>query len=122
MILFQWLSLPVLALAFLVDFARIFRVPGWRRFYLFRAALWAAAAAAIADPALTSHVANAIGIGRGADLVFYLFVLAFVVVSLFFYAALNRLQRQITDLVRILAIRNANAPVDSVSGSSPRER
>ena len=32
MILFQWLSVPILAVAFLFDFARIFRVPGWRRF------------------------------------------------------------------------------------------
>jgi hypothetical protein len=110
MILFQWLALPLLALAFLADFARIFRVPGWRRFYALRAALWAAAAIAIADPALTSRVANQIGIGRGADLVLYLFVLAFVVVSLLFYAALQRQQRQITELVRVLAIQRAERP------------
>lgn len=110
MILFQWLSLPLLALAFLADFVRLFRVPGWRRFYALRAALWGAAAIAIADPVLTSRVANLIGIARGADLVFYLFVLAFLVVSFFFYAALQRQQRQITELVRVLAIQRAERP------------
>ena len=36
---------------------------------------WSAAAIAIARPDLTSLVANAVGINRGADLVFYLAIL-----------------------------------------------
>jgi hypothetical protein len=40
-------------------------------------------------------------------LVLYLFALAFVVVSFYFYSRYVRLQRQITDLIRYTAIQNA---------------
>ena len=59
-------------------------------------------------PEFSTMIANAIGIGRGADLVFYLFILF----SLFYYASLiselKSIDQKITSLVREIAIINAN--------------
>jgi small membrane protein len=62
---------------------------------------------AIADPMITVRIARAIGIERGTDLVVYTFALAFLGTSFFFYSRLVRMQRQITELVRHIAIREA---------------
>jgi hypothetical protein len=105
---FQWITLPVLGLLLLKDtYALLFRHPSFRRDRLVRVAVWAAAFAAIAVPELTSQVANAIGIQRGADLVLYLFVLAFLGTAFYFYSQNVRLQRQLTDVVRHIAIQEA---------------
>lgn len=61
----------------------------------------------VIHPDLASRIANLIGIGRGADLLLYLFVIA----GLFFAVGISsenkRLQRQMTELVRHIAISNA---------------
>ena len=66
-------------------------------------------------PELSTRVANLIGIGRGADLLLYVFVLF----SLFHYASLasqlKRMEQQITMLARVLAIGSPLAGVDSGS-------
>ena len=58
----------------------------------------------VIDPDFATRIANLLGIGRGADLLFYLFI----IVSLFYSAAMNseikRLKRQMTTLVREIAI------------------
>ncbi len=60
---------------------------------------------AIAQPLLITRLANAIGIGRGADVVLYLFVLAFLGTVFFFYSQQVRLQRDLTTLASHLALR-----------------
>ncbi len=105
---FQWITLSALALLMLRDGAGLlFRVPSFRRDRLLRWLVWAAAFVAIYNPALTSEAANAIGIQRGTDLVLYLFVLAFLGTAFYFYAQYTRLHRQLTDVVRHLAIQEA---------------
>ncbi len=58
----------------------------------------------VLDPPLTTQIANWLGIGRGADLLFYLFI----IVSLFYAVAtrsrMRRLEQQITRLVQQNAI------------------
>ncbi len=112
MILFQWIAIPLLIAACLLELVRALQWAGQRWMRLFRAGIWAAAAAAIANPDVLGWFAVKLGIGRGADLVFYFFVLAFLIVSVLFYGKMMRLQRQITDLVRILAIQQAKKPGD----------
>lgn len=56
--------------------------------------------------ALTS-VANAVGIGRGADLLLYLGVVTFMLVSVVLYRRLAQLESQYVDLARIIALRDA---------------
>ena len=105
---FQWITLSALALLMLRDGAGLLlRVPSFRRDRLIRWLVWAAAFVAIYNPALTSEAANAIGIQRGTDLVLYLFVLAFLGTAFYFYAQYTRLHRQLTDVVRHLAIQEA---------------
>jgi hypothetical protein len=53
------------------------------------------------------QLATAIGIGRGADVVLYLFVLAFLATAFYFYSRTVQLQRQVTQLVRHIAIQEA---------------
>jgi hypothetical protein len=105
--LFQWVMLPILAAAFVADIIGLVRKPGSRRLRLVRAAVWAVAALAIAHPEFPQAVANLFGIGRGADLVLYLSVVAFLAVSFYFYSRYFRLQGQLADVVRHLAIQNA---------------
>jgi hypothetical protein len=105
--LFQTLTLPVLAAGLIVDLVGLVRKPAANRLRLLRAAVWTTALVAIIRPELPQTVANGIGIGRGADLVLYLFVLAFLGVSFYFYSRYLRLQGQLTEVVRHLAIQNA---------------
>ena len=74
--------------------------------------LWVSAATAIAWPGVTAVVARALGIGRGADLVMYCAVVMMLVGFLMVYVRLRRLQRDVTLLVRHLAIREAVAGDD----------
>jgi len=62
---------------------------------------------AVLWPAMTTRVARALGIGRGADLVLYCSVVTMVMGFLMVYARIRRLRREITLLVRELAIRDA---------------
>jgi hypothetical protein len=104
---FQWIAVPALLLVLLWELAGWLRRPNWRSQRVLRMLIWLAAALAIADPDLTQRLATAVGITRGADLVFYLFVLLFIVVSFYFYARHVRTQRVLTELVRHLAIQEA---------------
>ena len=69
--------------------------------------LWVAAVAAILRPAVTVGIAHFLGIGRGADLVFYCGILGMLLGFFAVYVRIKRLERQITRLVRVLAIRDA---------------
>jgi small membrane protein len=77
------------------------------RVRLARCGVWSAAAVAILQPDLVQRAAELLGIGRGADAVLYLFVLAFLWVSFALYSSQLRLQRQLTQVVRHVAIREA---------------
>lgn len=105
---FQWLTLPALALLLAWDgYGLLARRPTFRKDRLVRFVVWAAALATIANPDLTTQAGNAIGIGRGTDLVLYLLVLAFLGTAFYFYSENVRLHRQLTDVVRHIAINEA---------------
>lgn len=69
------------------------------------------------NPALSTDLALAIGVGRGADLVFYCFIVIGLILSFWLYIALISVRRQITVLAREVAINGAQRPM-----SLPRER
>ena len=112
---FQWIALPVLAFLFAIDLGRLIRHPFGRLDRLVRCLTWLAAGLAIYRPDWTTRVARAIGIESGAHLVLYASVLGFLGVAFFLYARTVRLERQITDLVRHIAITNArkNPPANA---------
>lgn len=62
---------------------------------------------AIVRPDDVTWVANRLGVGRGADLVLYLVVAAFILVTLNTYLRFRELDRRYTELLRTLALREA---------------
>lgn len=61
-------------------------------------------------PDLTNMIANVLGVGRGADLLYYICILLFSFALLKLYARIRRLENQFTKLVREDALRNAKQP------------
>ena len=66
--------------------------------------LFAGAIAATLFPDATTALAHALGVGRGTDLVLYIFAMGSLYVGLLFYGKLARLERSLTDLAREIAI------------------
>jgi hypothetical protein len=104
MTIFQILTLPLLVALLVWEVIGWVRMPVSRRLRLARAPVWAMAAWAIAEPGLVQQIAVFLGIGRGTDVVLYLFALSFLVTAFAFYARLVRQQQQLTAIVRHLAI------------------
>src|SRR5260370_7189974 len=101
---FQWIACSGLALALARDLWRLRGGALWPLPWLVRGTVLLAALVAIAQPLLITRLANAIGIGRGADVVLYLFVLAFLGTVFFFYSQQVRLHRDLTTLASHLAL------------------
>lgn len=117
--LFQVIALLVVALFLIVTLAAMFR--GWatRREGLLWTLVWLATGVAIAWPDVTKKVANALGIGRGADLVLYSAVVVMLVGFLMVYVRLRRIQRELTLIVRHIAIRDAVKTTSTVEPEEP---
>lgn len=81
------------------------------RFYVLMAMVVGVLSVLFPD-ALTS-VANAVGIGRGADLLLYLSVVTFMLVSVVLYRRLALLERRYVELARQAALRNAREEWDA---------
>ena len=107
MIWFQSIVIPVLLALALRSVWRLARGQRPRSLWVLSAAFWACGAIAVWRPDLTSRTAALLGIGRGADLVLYVQVLAFVAVCFVLIRRWIEVQAQITDLVRHLAIQDA---------------
>ena len=58
-------------------------------------------------PDLTQDAADLVGVGRGADLITYIAIVAVMFVLLHYYAKFVDVQRQLTQLTRELAILRA---------------
>ncbi|MDD7466166.1 MAG: DUF2304 domain-containing protein [Actinomycetaceae bacterium] len=58
----------------------------------------------IVFPQVTSAAANLVGVGRGADLLLYLLIIAFLSYAVVSYRRMNILEWKITDLARELTI------------------
>jgi len=85
---------------------------------------WLFGALCLARPEMTTTLSKKLGIGRGADLLLYILALGSFWFAMFTYYRLNALSREITGIVRHLAIddarRAALSPPDSAApGSAP---
>jgi len=58
-------------------------------------------------PETTTRLANALGIGRGADLIFYISILFGVFGFTILYAKYRKLEQMLTDLIRMETMRSA---------------
>ena len=116
---FQWIALSGLIVILLVELYVAFRSRVHRGFWVVRVVIWFATGVAIYQPQNLTRLAELLGIERGADLVLYFTVLLFFTTSLFLYARYKQLQRQITTIVRHIAIREARYPNRSANASLP---
>ncbi len=72
--------------------------------FLFWCALFIFALTGVLDPNLTSYVAKLLGIGRGADVVLYISIALIFYLIFRLSIALEEVRREITELVRTLAL------------------
>jgi hypothetical protein len=70
-------------------------------------AMLAVGGMAVLFPEQTDKVANFVGVGRGVDLITYVIEVAVLFVLLHYYTKFVELQRQLTDVVRELAVLRA---------------
>jgi hypothetical protein len=82
--------------------------------------LLAVGAAAVILPESTNDIAHAVGVGRGADLVMYVSIVAILFVLVHYYTKFVELQQQITTLTRELAIARATAAADDEATRAAR--
>jgi hypothetical protein len=128
--LFQGLVLALFVVLALFTISAGMRGAVRKRIVVFWLSVWLSGSIAIVWPHSTAVVAHALGIGRGADLLLYSSVLVMFVAFFYVYARFRRLERQITLLVRRLAIQNvakaapqnllpANPPPSAATPSRP---
>jgi hypothetical protein len=70
-------------------------------------------------PTHTTEIAGVLGIGRGADLIMYLWVCISLNLLLSLHLQLRRQQEKITRLARHVALANAFVRADAVRGTAP---
>lgn len=104
---FQGIAIGVLSLLLIRDLWNWSRPYPGKFVRMLRCLVWIGAGVAIADPRLVQSAAEALGIGRAADAVLYVFVLAFLWTSFYLYTRCLKLEREITSLTRHIAIREA---------------
>ncbi|WP_404310028.1 DUF2304 family protein [Neorhodopirellula lusitana] len=104
---FQHIVLPVLCGVILLDIRGLRQRRGNLTLRIVRIVAWCVAFALIAQPTLTSELSRRLGIGRGTDLMVYIFMLVAPVVWFRMQAQTHSLQRQIIRLARIEATRTA---------------
>ncbi len=80
-------------------------------------ALIAAAVLFILWPDITTKLAQKLGVGRGADLVFYVSILIFWFVVLKLYARIRQLEKSFTQIIREDALKKASGPSSNEPGS-----
>jgi hypothetical protein len=103
-LVFQLVTLPVVAFFFLRSFVRIFRRSRSRVAAVAGVVIWLAAGVAILRPDVTNRLAELLGVGRGADLLLYLLAIAFLASAFYFYQKYHRLESDLTLVVRRLAL------------------
>jgi hypothetical protein len=75
--------------------------------------LFIAGATLVVLPSLANRVANALNVGRGADLLLYFAVLAAVYAAAHFYFRLKQMEQTIVEIVRQLALLTPQGPQES---------
>ena len=66
-------------------------------------------------------ISNFMGIGRGADLVIYTAFIAGSVIAFYLYMRIRRMEQQLTEIVRRLAILSAQGSIGDPAAEKIRE-
>ncbi|TWT88031.1 hypothetical protein Pla100_57620 [Neorhodopirellula pilleata] len=114
MTLFQWIVVPLLSVFLLLEIHGMRSGRIRRTVRLARILLWAGAILLTLFPNVTSKLAILVGIGRGVDLIVYIFMIVASVAWLHMQTQHQRLQRSIVELARSQTLQN---PVKDLSQS-----
>ena len=101
---FQFIALIVTGSFFAISVLRLVLGKQPRGVLLAATTVWFLSFLFILSPNLAMQTANLLGIGRGADLVLYIFAILFIVTFFYFYARFRTLESQITEIVRHIAL------------------
>jgi small membrane protein len=104
-------SLIVLALSFVIIKYRERRIGGF--VFVAWLLLWTGAAIAVVVPRTTIIVAQALGIGRGVDLVLYVSIIVILYLLFRLFVRMEQMERDLTKLVRTIALRPEDLPPKS---------
>lgn len=74
---------------------------------------------AVLRPNDTTWLAHKVGVGRGADLLLYLLVVAFAFFSMNTFLRFRNLERRFTDLARSIALSSAQSPQERTAAQPP---
>ena len=105
---FQIVFIVVCAAQALLAFRRFVKTRQFSAFVFSSA--WAAAVVAIANPAMSTWMANSVGIGRGVDFVTYSVLVVFLWAHYEHYLRYKRVENEVTILIRELAMTHAVRP------------
>jgi hypothetical protein len=84
-------------------------------------ALLVAGAVAVISPETTQWAADEVGVGRGTDFVIYLSIVGVLFVLVHYYAKFVELQRNLTQVVRELAVLRAEVEQTTKPAPAPAE-
>lgn len=70
----------------------------------------------IISPDTTNIIAKKLGVGRGADLLFYICILFFLFIIIKLFARIRRLEDKLTEIVRKQAIDEVQSPGRQING------
>lgn len=75
-----------------------------------------AAVVSVLFPDSLTTIAEAVGVGRGADLLLYVLVVTFMLTSVVLFRRVGVLERRYTELVRSVALQRARLPDEPTAG------
>jgi small membrane protein len=105
--IFQIIAIVVLVILLQRDLRKWLRTRTARGVWFLRSVFWVLAIVAISYPILIYEIAQFINIGSAPNLLLYVSVLLFAWIAFTLYLRMLRLERQITDLTRHLAMKEA---------------
>ncbi len=115
--LFQIIAISGLLIMVVMEWLRHYRRPAGLLGALVRSVIWLTAIGFILFPDSLTYIARWLGIGVGSNLLLYLLTLAFIAVSFMLYARIVHLRRQMTQLVRHLALSHPLPPATNTKAN-----
>lgn len=101
---FQWLAGSLMGMLAILEIYLQLARKARRRVGGLRLCVWLSALFLIVNPSATQALANFLSIGRGADVLLYCMVIAFLLSFFYVIHALERQREQLTYLVRQIAL------------------
>lgn len=114
--LFQVIALLFVGILILLGYSAISR--HWIRIKtgIIWLVFWAAGAFFILKVEMATNIANMLGVGRGADLLLYCAVLLFSLITFGLFIRIRRMDENITELIRQLALLEASLKKEETQG------